>query len=68
VQSAIDQVNSITPKANHDDQIKKLHDVIAMLGDDSIPARERNRFAKSIIKAIWYNNDGDGLTLEIETL
>lgn len=68
VQSAIDQVNSITPKANHDEQIRKLHDVIAMLGDDSIPAKERNRFAKSIIKAIWYNNDGDNMTLEIETL
>jgi hypothetical protein len=39
-----------------------------MLADDSIPARERNRFAKSIIKTIWYNNDGDNLTLDIETL
>ena len=68
VQSAIDQINSIAPKVNHDEQIKQLHDVIAMLGDDSIPARERNRFAKSIIKAIWYNNEGDNLTLEIETL
>lgn len=68
VQQAIDQVNSITSKVNHDDQIKKLHDVIAMLGDDSIPARERNRFAKSIIKTIWYNNDGNNMTLDIETL
>jgi len=68
VQSAIDQLNSITPKVNHDEQIKRLHDVIAMLGDDSIPAKERNRFAKSIIKTIWYNNDGEQMTLDIETL
>ena len=67
-QSAIDQINSITPKSTTADQIRQLHDVIAMLGDDSIPARERNRFAKSIIRNIWYNNDADGFSLEIETM
>ena len=67
-QSAIEAANSIAPKSTTVDQIRQLHDVIAMLGDDSIPARERNRFAKSIIKTIWYNNDGEQMTLDIETL
>lgn len=68
LQSAKEQFQSATAnciKTPRNEQIARLHDIIEMLNNPSIPAKEKNQFLKAFISVIWYDNDGDELRLEI---
>lgn len=53
-------------KVQQNEQIARLHDAIDLLDNYSIPAEEKNKFLKSIIRNIWYDNDGETLQLVVE--
>lgn len=60
----IAQANMVKPAPR--DVVKQLHDVIDSLNNPEIPAKEKNKFLKSFIRTIWYDNDGDTLNITID--
>ena len=66
LQSQLDKAKINLVKTPQKDQIRRLHDVVNSLNNPEIPAREKNKFLKSFIRAIWYDNDGDTLNITID--
>ena len=66
LQQQLDTAQANLTKPAPKDQIRRLHDVVNSLNDPEIPAREKNKFLKSFVRAIWYDNDGDTLNITID--
>ena len=65
LQLQLEELNQKPKAPDPQEYVSTLHAVIDSLNNPAIPAADKNRFLKQIIKVIWYENDGVDCKIDV---